>query len=125
MAVTSSIQREELGGTAHYVLSGRFDGKVAFDLAKQLGADKSARIVLDFSQIAEFADYGVAVLSQHLGDSAGREIHFRGLRQHQLRLFQYFGVDVEALARPVIPGPAGGSVEAPPRVAAAALRDIG
>ena len=49
---------------------------------------------LDFSQCGEFADYGIAVLATALQEVPKKHIQFVGLRQHQARLFKYFGVDM-------------------------------
>jgi hypothetical protein len=51
-------------------------------------------VLVDFSHVEEFADYGVSVLARAM--SGPRGPHHTGLRQHTLRLFEYFGVDLHA-----------------------------
>jgi hypothetical protein len=51
-------------------------------------------VTLDFSQCREFADYGIAVLANMLLSVPHKRVHLASLRQHQARLFKYFGVDV-------------------------------
>jgi hypothetical protein len=43
-------------------------------------------------------DYGIAVLSSALLEVPQKKVRLLGLRQHQLRLFKYFGVEPEELA---------------------------
>jgi anti-anti-sigma regulatory factor len=93
-----SLAREVIGTTATYRISGRFDGACAWDLSRRLQQELLAELLLDFSQVDEFVDYGVAVLANVLLALDHKCIHLRGVRQHQLRLFKYFGVDAEELA---------------------------
>jgi len=53
-------------------------------------------VVLDFTRVKEFLDLGVAVLAPGLLDRDGPRVSVRGLRQHQHRMFRYFGIDVGA-----------------------------
>jgi hypothetical protein len=78
-------------------LDGVFDGASAWELRHRLEAVRSAhRVVLDFSRVREFYDFGVAVLAHGLAQrSPTPPVHFKGLRTHQLRLFKYFGVDAD------------------------------
>jgi anti-anti-sigma regulatory factor len=82
------------GSTALYRISGKFDGASAFDLAGRLQRESLSEAVVDFSQVDEFVDSGVAVIANALIATAQKRIHLRGLRQHQDRLFRYFGVEV-------------------------------
>ena len=95
----------ELEGDRTVVIrvAGVFDRASACELRERLAADPAPDLVLDFSLVREFADLGVATLA-HVLARAERRLHFRGLRQHQLRMFRYFGVDV-------------GSPDAPPSFA--------
>jgi hypothetical protein len=93
-----SLEREVNGSTAFYRISGKFEGSCAWDLCGLLEREPLAEVVLDFSQASEFVDYGVAVIAGALVGSRKR-IELRGLRQHQERLFRYFGVDPAELAR--------------------------
>ena len=94
-----SLEREVTGSTAFYRISGKFEGTCAWELAGQLAREPLGEVVVDFSQVSEFVDYGVAVIAGAL-IAAPRRIVLRGLRQHQERLFGYFGVDPGELARP-------------------------
>jgi len=95
-----NLEREVTGTVAWYRISGRFEGACAWDLAGRLGQEALGEMVLDFSQAAEFVDYGIAVLANALLALSHKRVHLRGLRQHHLRLFKYFGVDADALAHP-------------------------
>jgi len=90
------IERELQDGRTVIRVSGVFDSDSACELREQLSREPGDDVVLDFSLVREFADLGVATLAHGL---AGAERRFRllGLRQHQLRIFRYFGVDVESL----------------------------
>ena len=92
-----SIEREVIGGAARYRVSGRFEGACAWDLASRIEHESFGEVTLDFSQCEDFVDYGVAVLANALLACAGKCVHLEGLRQHQVRLFKYFGVDADAL----------------------------
>ncbi len=76
-------------------LAGTFDRASAFELAQRLEGERDHELVLDFSLVREFAELGVATLAHGLV-GADRRLFMRGLRQHQLRMFRYFGVDVES-----------------------------
>jgi hypothetical protein len=91
---------EARGDTATYVVSGRFEGVFAWELATRLAQEKLPRAILDFSRCHEFHDYGIAVLSQALLGIDGLRVQMRGLRQHQERVFKCFGVDVAEQSHP-------------------------
>ncbi|HEX9574093.1 MAG TPA: hypothetical protein VF994_08355 [Myxococcales bacterium] len=95
-----SVIREARGDTATYLVSGRFEGVSAWELAARLTEEHLPHAVLDFSRCQEFQDYAVAVLSQALLGLVGLRVQLRGLRQHQERVFKCFGVDVAELAHP-------------------------
>jgi anti-anti-sigma regulatory factor len=88
--------REAEGGRAVIRLVGVFDRASAVELTKRLESESAREVVLDFSLVREFADLGVAALAHGL-EGIERRLLMRGLRQHQLRIFRYFGVDVEGL----------------------------
>jgi hypothetical protein len=88
--VTSSPAGEEL-----IQVDGTFDAVAAWNLRKRLREVPSGvRVVLDFTRVKEFLDLGVAVVAPGLLDRDGPRVSVRGLRQHQHRMFRYFGVDV-------------------------------
>lgn len=86
-----TLEREVNGGTALYRVSGKFEGACAWELCGRLQEEPLYGVVVDFSQVSEFVDYGIAVLSTALL-AMDKRIELRGLRQHQERLFRYFGV---------------------------------
>ncbi|MGZ6141892.1 MAG: STAS domain-containing protein [Myxococcales bacterium] len=95
-----------IGSTARFRICGRFEGACAWDLAARIEKEPLGELRLDFSQCAEFVDYGIAVLASALLSIPDKVVHLEGLRQHHLRLFKYFGVDVDKIEhRP--PHPAG------------------
>ncbi len=49
--------------------------------------------LLDLTHVREFHDFGVAVLAQALKHGNTVRVALQGLRQHQVRLLRYFGVD--------------------------------
>jgi len=95
-----SVEREVIGSSAHYRVSGKFEGACAWELAGRIEKESLGEIALDFSQCDEFVDYGIAVLASALLGAHGKVVHLKGLRQHQLRLFKYFGVDPDELLHP-------------------------
>lgn len=105
-----SVERKVIGSTATYRVAGRFEGACAWDLASRIEGEPLGELALDFSQCGEFVDFGVAVLASALLSVPGKRVHLQGLRQHQLRLFKYFGVDPDALldraGEPAAPAPA-------------------
>ncbi len=84
-------------------LEGVFDGVAARHLEEELlRAEPGDRILVDVTQVREFHDFGVAVLGRALTRCRG-EVRLRGLRQHQVRVLRYFGVDAGPLERAVLP----------------------
>ncbi|GAC1336346.1 MAG: hypothetical protein NVSMB23_00940 [Myxococcales bacterium] len=112
------FSREERAGRVIYTLRGKLDGACAWELRSRIEDERSGQLSLDFSQVSEFADYGVAVLAQAFDDKPGLEVV--GLRQHTLRVFRYFGVDCAARGAPAVSGPS--PRRAPER---AATREVG
>lgn len=92
-----SVEREVVGGTAWYRISGRFEGACAWNLTSKMGSEPLSEVGIDFSQVNDFSDYGIAVVASALLDARGKNVRLRGLRQHQERVFQCFGVDARAL----------------------------
>lgn len=90
-------ERRDSGSEILIRLDGTFDAVAAWDVRGRLGAMPSGtNVVLDFSQVREFLDLGVAVMASGLTSTAGPHVVVRGLRQHQHRMFRYFGVDLDA-----------------------------
>jgi hypothetical protein len=76
-------------------VDGTFDAVAAWDLRKRLRAmPPEARVTLDFTRVREFLDLGVAVIAPSLLEREHPRVTLRGLRQHQHRMFRYFGIDV-------------------------------
>lgn len=104
-----SITREGDWRRAVYRLAGAFDRMSAWSLRETIEREPAREVVLDFSHVRDFSDLGVAVLATGLaprdGSADGRRVTFRGLRQHQLRIFRYCGVPLETSSdRPGMPG---------------------
>lgn len=80
-------------------LDGVFDGASAWDLRHLLersAAETPGRpVIVDFSAVRDFYDFGVAVLAHGLAQRPAHlpPVRLRGLRTHQLRMFGYFGVE--------------------------------
>jgi anti-anti-sigma regulatory factor len=101
----SSLEREVNGSTALFRISGKFDGKCAWQLAGRLEQEPLSKVVVDFSQANEFVDSGIAVIATALISARKKEIRLQGLRHHQERLFKYFGVDPSQVIRRRLPAP--------------------
>src|SRR5919201_4589190 len=85
------------GGEILIELEGTFDAVAAWNLRKRLAAlPPDASVVLDFRDVREFYDLGVAVMASTLAQREGPHVVVRGLCQHQHRLLRYFGVDLDA-----------------------------
>ena len=84
------LSREDVAGTILLRLSGNFDVDAAKELESTL--DKLAatsEIVVDFSKVRDFLDLSLIVVAPTL---AQRAVQLRGLRAHQARMFEYFGI---------------------------------
>lgn len=91
------VHREDVAGKIVLRVQGTLDGAAARELHLMVGQlEPQASVVLDFSQVREFYDYSVGVLTQTL---AARTVELRGLRTHQARMFEYFGVSTGASDR--------------------------
>jgi len=79
---------EELGVS----VSGPFDLEAALRVARVLtDADDEAAVRIDLTRVSHFEDSAMAVLARALAVHRYARIH--GLRQHQLRLLRYLGVE--------------------------------
>ncbi len=91
-------ERLQPGGEILIRVDGTFDAPAAWDVRGRLGAiPPASSVVIDFSQVREFNDLGVAVMASGLAPGKGPHVVVRGLRQHQHRMFRYFGVDLDAM----------------------------
>ena len=87
------IRREQLAGRTLLFLEGTFDGATAQQLRDSL-LETEGPVVVDFSQVRQFKDAAVAVLTRAMKEG----VHLRGLGDHHERLLRYFGLPTE---RPV------------------------
>jgi ABC-type transporter Mla MlaB component len=88
-------------------LSGAFDGLAARRLEAMLArAQPGDRLRIDLTKIREFHDFGIAVLAQAL-TRCKAQVTLLGLRQHQIRVLRYFGVDTAPLERAAVVDAAG------------------
>lgn len=78
-------------------VSGTFDGAAALKLQQLIEELKANDVELDFSQTRTFLDLAVALLTRSLQT---RRVTFRGLGEHQERMFRYFGVKTSASSEP-------------------------
>jgi anti-anti-sigma regulatory factor len=101
----SSITRDWEGDRLVFRVNGVFDRPLAWALRDRVERETAQEVLLDFSLVREFSDLGIAVLAHGLA-GLRRRVAFRGLRQHQLRIFRYCGVPVDASARDAIASPA-------------------
>jgi anti-anti-sigma regulatory factor len=92
-----AITRERDGQRTTYRLAGIFDRAAAWALRERIEREAASEVLLDFSHVRDYSDLGVAVLAHGL-TSASRRVLFRGLRQHQLRIFRYCGVAVDEMS---------------------------
>jgi anti-anti-sigma regulatory factor len=79
---------------AVFNLEGNFDQSAALRLRGQLMQRGPGQMTLDFSQVGEFDDATLALLSVNLIvlQRRGRKVVLRGLRDRQIRLLDRFGV---------------------------------
>ncbi len=95
------VIREDVGTRVILRLQGRFDGPAAYLLSSLLSdIAPTQQVVVDFSRVIEFQDLAVGVLTRALTD---RSCHLQGLRTHQERMFQYFGVTTDGHDRSMRP----------------------
>jgi hypothetical protein len=72
-------------------MEGVFDAAAAQRLASALADDDDGEVRVDLTRVREFHDFGIALLARALAGRSG--ISVSGLRQHQVRLLRYFGID--------------------------------
>jgi ABC-type transporter Mla MlaB component len=81
-------------------LDGVFDQRAVDRITEALACMRPGGVLhIDLTQIREFHDAGLAALARSL-NASGRAVRvvLGGLRQHQVRILGYLGVDVDALA---------------------------
>jgi anti-anti-sigma regulatory factor len=84
------VNREEVAGGVILRLSGTLDVAAAHVLKTVLGElDRTTHVIVDFSQVREFHDLSLSVLARTLSQ---HPMQLRGLRTHQERMLEYFGV---------------------------------
>jgi anti-anti-sigma regulatory factor len=81
-------------------IDGTFDTQAATRLSGWLGeVPAGSLVVLDFSHVREFQDFGLAAMAKQL---ASRDtVQLVGLSRHQQRLLRYFGLDLDRIGRSV------------------------
>ncbi|HET8542750.1 MAG TPA: STAS domain-containing protein [Anaeromyxobacter sp.] len=72
-------------------LEGVFDAAAAQRLSSAIEHADGDEIRVDLTDVREFHDFGIAMLAHALSGRSG--VAISGLRQHQLRLLRYFGID--------------------------------
>ncbi len=93
------VVREREGDRVTLRVSGEFDRAAAWSLRELLQDElhsqhTASAVAVDFSLVREFSDLAVAVLARALADLK-RPLALRGLRQHQLRIFRYCGIELD------------------------------
>ncbi|GEJ59307.1 STAS domain-containing protein [Anaeromyxobacter diazotrophicus] len=84
-------------------VEGTFDAVAAREVRARLRAlPPDAQVVVDFGRVREFLDVGVAFMAPWFLEAHAQPVAVRGLRQHQRRLFRYFGVDLDGLRAAVL-----------------------
>jgi anti-anti-sigma regulatory factor len=74
-------------------MDGTFDVPAAQHVARALAdASTELQVRIDLTHVRDFHDFGVAVLAQALAARRQR-VDVRGLRQHQVRLLRYLGIE--------------------------------
>ena len=87
-------------------LDGIFDGPAARRLEAVLArAEPGTRFRIDLAKVREFQDFGIGVLAHAITRCRAR-VALRGVRNHQIRMLRYFGVDEATLGAAVVPDPA-------------------
>jgi ABC-type transporter Mla MlaB component len=73
-------------------VAGPFDLQAALRVARALtDAAEETMVRIDLTRVSDFDDSGVAVLGRALAGHPQADV--RGLRQHQVRLLRYLGVE--------------------------------
>ncbi len=84
---------------------GVFDAGIAHRVLDAVSeAPAAAEIYVDLAKVREFDDRAAPVLADAISRATSR-ISVRGLRQHQVRMLRYLGVDPSALDPGLAPRP--------------------
>jgi hypothetical protein len=83
------VKREDVAGEVILRLNGTLDEDAALLLKALLSNVEAPKVVIDFAQVKDFYDLSVSVLARTLSQ---RPVELRGLRTHQARMFEYFGI---------------------------------
>ena len=97
MAAKINFKTDEHNGALSVRVEGTFDGEAALQLQQLLEELKAGDVELDFSKTRQFLDLAVALLTRSLHK---RRVTFRGLGEHQERMFRYFGVATSPRSEP-------------------------
>jgi hypothetical protein len=82
----------EISEAVQLSVDGTFDLPAALRVARALtDLPDETRVLIDLTRVSQFEDRSVAVLGRAL--ATHRLADVRGLRQHQVRLLRYLGVD--------------------------------
>jgi anti-anti-sigma regulatory factor len=83
--------RKDEGEQVVIRVEGVFDAAAAQRLESALESADGEEVKVDLTHVREFHDFGIAMLARALSGRHG--VALTGLRQHQLRLLRYFGID--------------------------------
>jgi anti-anti-sigma regulatory factor len=88
--------REAASQEAVFRFEGRFDQPMAIRLRHLVMAEETPRTVLDFSHVENLDDAALPFLTVILTllRREGRDVALLGLRSHQVRVLQHFGIEV-------------------------------
>ena len=79
-------------------LAGDLDTASSHRLAEEVAGDPAQHLMLDFFAVAAIDDRGLADLADALRSRP--QVALRGLREHQLRLLAYLGVEAARRSGP-------------------------
>jgi anti-anti-sigma regulatory factor len=83
---------------AIFRLEGSFDQTAAVRLRQEVMHQQSHRAIVDFSHVEKIDDSTLASLTVNLVrlQRTGYQVALLGLREHQVRILNHFGVDVSS-----------------------------
>ena len=89
-----SATAKEIPGGVLVRLSGQFGRASALELHGSL-LTRTGSVLVDFSQVHDSDDLGIATLARLIVENGMSRFALRGLRQRQLRLLRYLGLEVD------------------------------